>query len=122
MSSKTPEANPCRRAYIDHQHGPNKDRESWDPATTLVAVRGLVAFKDVFTVRGADGRNRVDAKDGTNAWSDQGHDAKQCYLELSGVDDAGRAKSAEAVKDAIDDLLTRKPRCDGSSISSLDWY
>merc|ERR1712183_480646 len=39
MTNSTPDSNPCRAAYIDRQ-GPGNDRKSWDPATTLFAVRG----------------------------------------------------------------------------------
>jgi len=121
MSSKTPEQNPCRRAYIDHQGGPNKDRQSWDPATTLFAVRGAAAFKGVYTIHGAGGNNVVDDSDGTNAWSASNpQQRKQSYLELAGMDAEARAKSARAVKDAIDDLLTRKPKRQRRPLKTTD--
>ena len=33
------ERNPCAAAMINYEHGPDKSRFSWDPLTTLVAVR-----------------------------------------------------------------------------------
>ena len=43
LSSCAPATNPCRRAFIDYEGGPGKSRYSWDPLTTLVAVRGAEA-------------------------------------------------------------------------------
>ena len=36
-------ANPCRGAMVNYEGGPDKSRYSWDPLTTLVAVRGPAA-------------------------------------------------------------------------------
>jgi hypothetical protein len=71
MTNNTPETNPCRRAYIDHQ-GPGRDRQSWDPATTLFAVRGN---SEAFYTLHASGANRVSESDGTNVWHDGGFEA-----------------------------------------------
>lgn len=38
-----PKFNPCAAAVINYEHGANKSRFSWDPLTTLVAVRGAAA-------------------------------------------------------------------------------
>ena len=35
--------NPCAAAVINYENGPDKSRYSWDPLTTLVAVRGAAA-------------------------------------------------------------------------------
>ena len=34
---------PCAAALINYEGGPNRSRFSWDPLTTLVAVRGAAA-------------------------------------------------------------------------------
>ncbi len=59
MTNNTPVTNPCRQAYIDHQ-GPSIDRQSWDPATTLFAVRGA---EDFYTQQGG---HNVISQDGNN--------------------------------------------------------
>ena len=64
MTNSTPVRNPCRRAFIDHQ-GPGKSRASWDPATTLFAIRGNA--EKMYTLH-ASGTNSVNTTDGTNAW------------------------------------------------------
>jgi len=89
-------ANPCRAAYIDHQ-GPGKDRPSWDPSTVLMAVRGLGAFWDAVE----DGSNNI-AKDGVNAWEQDGAQHNQSYVV--------QASSPSAVAAVIDALLLEPPR------------
>merc|ERR1712176_1072931 len=74
LTNSTPPANPCRRAFIDHQ-GPSTPRSSWDPATTLFAVRGAEAFYDLHD----NGHNVVNGTDGTNVWM-PGTKGNQAYL------------------------------------------
>eukprot|EP00035_Acanthoeca_spectabilis_P032234 m.17874 g.17874 ORF g.17874 m.17874 type:complete len:315 (+) comp5231_c0_seq2:88-1032(+) len=96
MTNHTPLSNPCRAAYIDHS-GAGNDRSSWDPATTLFAVRGAEAFYSEHST----GRNKVSSPDGNNQWVETGVSQNQSYLVLTA--------SAEAVKTAIDDLLLAPP-------------
>lgn len=95
MTNHTPTDNPCRAAYIDHS-GPGVDRASWDPATTLFAVRGL---QGLFTAH-STGHNAV-GEDGNNQWVETGRAENQSYLVLS---------SAAGVKAAIDALLLAPPQ------------
>lgn len=93
MTNSTPATNPCRQAYIDHG-GLGADRQSWDPATTLFAVRGA----DKFYTQQA-GRNVI-SQDGNNQWVN-GTDSKRSYLI--------QKSSTEAVKRAINELLLVPP-------------
>ena len=100
MTNSTPTQNPCRQAYIDHGNGVI-GRSSWDPATTLFAVRGVGSFySQVF------GRNFVNATDGNNIfYSHRGNTSStQSYLvQKSPID---------AVRDAINELLVMPPAVD----------
>jgi hypothetical protein len=98
LTADTPTTNPCRRAYVDHQ-GPNTARESWDPVTTLVAVRGVEQHYIVH--RG--GHNRVNRTDGTNVWV-AGAITNQGYL----VPGAG-FKNTSVAKE-INEMLIRPPQ------------
>mmetsp|Transcript_80807 Transcript_80807/g.148872 ORF Transcript_80807/g.148872 Transcript_80807/m.148872 type:complete len:372 (+) Transcript_80807:69-1184(+) len=60
--------NPCRQAYIDYR-GAGNNRESWDPATTLLAVTGI---SSEYSVQGLDGRCVVNPVDGSNNWQASG--------------------------------------------------
>ena len=96
MTNGTPPANPCRAACactllyllcrypsdsgpelsmpadIDHS-GAGNDRSSWDPATTLLAVRGAGEFySQVY------GTNIVDPATGNNRWVNGS--SKQSYV------------------------------------------
>ena len=88
-------ANPCRQAYIDHCAATpacrawRPDRESWDPATTLVAVRGEQSF-----YTRTFGRISV-TPDGNNDW--ENGSAEQSYLV--------QRSAPEAVADALNELL-----------------
>ena len=42
LTTCAPASNPCRQAFID-QMGAGNSRDSWDPLTTLIAVRGAAA-------------------------------------------------------------------------------
>eukprot|EP01048_Picozoa_sp_COSAG05_P003680 COSAG05_NODE_176_length_14928_cov_75.109717_12_plen_89_part_00 len=54
-------------AIIKYEHGPNRPRNSWDPLTTLVAVRGAAAAS-TRECSDCDGRNLVDPHTGDNRW------------------------------------------------------
>lgn len=97
MTNHTPPTNPCRQAYIDHS-GEGNDRFSWDPATTLFAVRGT---SDFYTEHGT-GHNEV-GQDGNNRWVDTGVRANQSYLILKSN------ASAQFARDAINTLLIAPP-------------
>jgi hypothetical protein len=101
MTNHTPPTNPCRAAYIDHS-GAGNDRWSWDPATTLFAVRGSEAFYTLHTT----GHNAV-GQDGNNRWIETGRAENQSYLVLT--------SNASAVKAAINALLVASPRATVSS-------
>lgn len=90
-------ANPCRAAFMNRQ-GPGKNRESWDPATVLYAVRGLVGggWKAQ-----SSGRNLVDPH-GLNRWVADGSRHNQSYLLQEG--------SPAAVAKTIDTLLLQPRR------------
>ena len=49
---------------VNYEGGPFKSRFSWDPLTTLVAVRGPQAVGTEFCSN-CDGRNVIDADTGT---------------------------------------------------------
>ena len=58
--------NPCRRAFEDYEGGENLSRFSWDPLSTLAAVRGVEGAS--CELSGDDGINTADAATGNNAW------------------------------------------------------
>ena len=110
-----PASNPCRAAYINYcatlpngctdepAQGKGKFRFSWDPLTTLVAVRGAsAAGNGVTECTDCDGRNSVDAASGNNHWV-PGANANQTYLVLHSGLTAGNA---------IDKLLCQPPKHD----------
>lgn len=84
---------------MSFEGGPNKSRYSWDPLTTLVAVRSIVG---VPPVRACDcgGVNIIDPETGENKWL-PGPATNQTYLIL--ID-------ATAAGDAIDKLLCQAPK------------
>jgi hypothetical protein len=94
-----PSVNPCAAAMISFEHGPDKSRYSWDPLTTLVAVRGAAAASTA-PCEHCDGANVVSPKDGSNAWR-SGPWANQTYLVLQ-----DKAKAGEA----LDALLCERSR------------
>ena len=59
--------NPVKIAMVSFEGGPNKSRFSWDPLTTLVAVRSIRGAPGVGTCTDCDGDNVVDADKGSNA-------------------------------------------------------
>jgi hypothetical protein len=56
-------SNPCREAIVNYEQGVNKSRYSWDPLTTLVAIRGAEAVGTTECSE-CDGRNVIDAATG----------------------------------------------------------
>lgn len=98
LSSCAPEDSPCRRAFEDYEGGPNKSRFSWDPLSTLAAVRG---WANASCADSEDyGTNTADAGSGENAWV-SGTKTNQTYLVLVNGTAAG---------DALDDLLCQTPK------------
>lgn len=97
-----PPSNPCRRAFEDYSawdaHCP--PRMSWDPATTLWAVRGAGAFWNEHST----GRNVVNQSTAENHWVDDGQQHNQSYLVLRGANQTVMAGRVAAV---IDGLMCR---------------
>ena len=87
LTACAPKEDPCRQAFIDNE-GAGKSRFSWDPLTTLVAVRGPAAAACSYSDEG--GRNTVDAATGTNKWVD-GPPTNQTFLLLHNATAAGAA-------------------------------
>ena len=94
LSTCATPSNPCRQAYLDYLGGSGRSRYSWDPLTTLVAVRG-VAAAGCAECTDCDGVNRVDSNTGANAWVG-GTPLNQTYLVM---------KDATFARNTIDDLL-----------------
>ena len=92
---------PCRQAYIDLQ-GLNKARESWDPLTLLVGVRGVNGSQ--YAQDGQGGLNMVNASTGHNHWQFNVSDNKGQSVFLV-LNNAARADIAAE----IDGLLCRPP-------------
>ena len=97
LSSCATDANPCRRAYIDLA-GKGNNHDSWDPLTTLYAVRGAQAVGCTETSLSL-GHNVVNGTTGANHWSAPG-DRNQQYLLLN---------DAQTAADAINELLCDHP-------------
>ena len=97
VTFEMPEHNPLTMAY---RHYPGAgfagDRLSWDPVSTLVAIRGPEPWYDVV----AGGTNVVDAKTGFNTWKRDAN-RQHSYLVLKS------AKGTKAkVEQALEDLMT----------------
>ncbi|EDQ87548.1 uncharacterized protein MONBRDRAFT_27022 [Monosiga brevicollis MX1] len=91
MTNQLPTTNPCRQAYVDF-NGPSNGRFSWDPMTTLLAVRGIDQFYD--SVRGW---NEV-LTNGTNVFHNQ-TGTNQAYVAIKG--------DPQQIANAIDNLLLK---------------
>eukprot|EP00966_Prymnesium_polylepis_P316678 7317161-Prymnesium_polylepis.1 len=100
MSGCASTGNPCRQAYIDYLGGPDKDRFSWDPLTTLVAVRGPDAVPGVEDCDDCNGRNEI-WPDCSNHWVEE-EGSSQSYLRL-------RWDELHEAGAAIDSLLCQAP-------------
>ncbi|KAL1519686.1 hypothetical protein AB1Y20_023196 [Prymnesium parvum] len=99
LSDCAPPANPCRQAYIDYEGGPRRSRYSWDPLTTLAAVRGVHAAS-CRECKGCDGFNMVNGTTGDNSWS-RGTATNQSYLVLT---------DAKAAGEMLDQLMCQPPK------------
>ena len=101
LSRCTPASNPCRQAIVDYEGGVGKGRFSWDPLTTLMAVRGAAGVACTACGQGeCAGANSVNASTGANHWV-HGAPTNSSYLLL---------RDAHAASAAIDELL-----CESSS-------
>ena len=98
LTQCAPVSNPLRQAFVDNQ-GPGNDRCSWDPLTTLIAVRGAAAGACA-ECSDCDGTNAVDPSTGDNKWV-PGPRSNQTYVVL---------QNATAAGIAIDDLLCTPPK------------
>lgn len=103
------QCDPCAAALISYYGAPNRSRYSWDPLTTLVAVRGA-AGGSTYECHGCDGpkgccdgRNVIDPLTGNNTWT-LGPRTNQTFLVLP---DSAAATAAGA---AIDELLCQPPK------------
>ena len=105
LTSCSSSTNPCRQAYIHYLGGPNINRPSWDPLTTLVAVRGAAA---VHLGTGVDGMNSADNRGG-NRWQ-PGPRSNQTYLTVQSI-------KLGAAAAEVDKLLCQVPRAHASSPS-----
>jgi hypothetical protein len=111
QSQNSSQCDPCAAAMINYEGGPDKSRFSWDPLTTLVAVRGAAGGStyECHGCKGAkgccDGRNVIDPLTGNNTWT-LGPRSNQTFLVLP---DAAAADAAGA---AIDELLCQPPKGD----------
>lgn len=99
LSQCAPVENPCRAAFINYEGGPNRSRYSWDPLTTLIAVRGVQAGS-CSECTNCSGVNAVDARTGNNEWV-PGPKSNESYIML----DDGAAAGA-----SIDKLLCQQPK------------
>eukprot|EP00658_Telonema_sp_P-2_P049588 TRINITY_DN3772_c0_g1_i1.p1 TRINITY_DN3772_c0_g1~~TRINITY_DN3772_c0_g1_i1.p1 ORF type:complete len:259 (-),score=29.92 TRINITY_DN3772_c0_g1_i1:289-1065(-) len=93
------ELNPVRAAMVNFTGGPNRARFSWDPLTTLAAVRGAGAV-GCTECSDCDGHNYVDPTTGANKWI-TGRKMNQTYLVL---------RDATAASMAINALLCQSPK------------
>lgn len=93
-------SNPCRQAYIDYLGGENRARPSWDPLTTLVAVRGAEAAY-LAHCKNCDGKNFA-WSDGSNEWR-SGPRTNQTYLTIKDGDEGKAANE-------LDKLFCQTPR------------
>ena len=91
--------NPARTAYLDYLQGPFRARFSWDPLTTMVAVRGIAGVPPIAACTQCDGVNVIDAGSGNNEWVLGGR-SHQTYLVL---------RNGTAAGEAIDALLCQPP-------------
>lgn len=90
--------NPCQQAFLDYYHwSQTYDRMSWDPLTTLFAIRGLQGY---YTQ--TSGSNWINQTDGGNIWRNA--TALQSYLVLNEISGVG------PIAADIDDLICAVPK------------
>ena len=92
--------NPVTAAMDSYEGGPNKSRFSWDPLTTVVAVRGAAAMS-CSECTDCDGTNRIDASTGDNTWVKSAAKTNQTFLVLH---------DGKAAGEALDKLLCQVPK------------
>ena len=97
----TPIGNPCRQAFLDTV-GYGGTRDSFDPLTTLIAVRGLEAVG--MSESTIDGTNFVNGTTGANHWV-PGPKSNQSYV-LPGP----KSTWATDARDMMDALLCQPPK------------
>lgn len=106
LSACASTANPCRRAFEDYGVG-SAGHSSFDPATTLMGVRGVPGSgcaTPPYTANGHGGHNVCDPITGSNVWispSPLSNQSNQSYVELAAPTNA----SIAAIGTAIDALL-----------------
>ena len=104
-----PVNSPCRAAFESYfAAGGRVPRQSWDPATTLYAVRGAGTCWN----RHSTGYNVVNETTGANHWVDDGKDHNRSYLVL-------KPGAQQLVAQAIDNLLCAKPKSSSESRQPL---
>ena len=97
--------NPCRSAYIRFLGGEGRGRPSWDPLTTLIAVRGISRIPGLAECADCAGWNSIDTTTCTNRWVAAGpsNHSNHRYVVLQYPWDESRHKAA----DTVDSLLCR---------------
>ena len=108
LTKCAPKSNPCRAAFINDE-GKGGSRSSWDPLTTLIAVRGVAAGACA-ECTDCDGHNTVDGESGHNTWV-AGLRTNQTYVVL---------RNATAAAEAIDELLCAPPATSGTRTTHHD--
>lgn len=96
-------SSPVKAAMVSYERGPNKSRYSWDPLTTLVAVRSIAGVPSVKGCDQCDGKNYIEPSTGHNHWV-AGPKTNQTFLVL---------KDAAAAGNALDELLCQGPKFNG---------
>ena len=99
LSTCSAKSNPCRQAMISYEGGEGKSRFSWDPLTTVAAVRGAAGV-GCTECTNCDGVNKVDPATGNNEWV-PGPKSNQTYLILH---------DAKAASNTIDTLVCQQPK------------
>lgn len=99
LSNCSAASNPCRAAFENFGNGPGVNRYSWDPLTTLMAVRGAAAASCAECTN-CTGSNMISAINGRNTWT-LGNASNQSYVVL---------KNATAAGLSIDSLLCQPPK------------
>ena len=99
METCAPTTNPCRHALMDFRDRADwgwapGGRSSYDPLTTLLAVRGVSRAGTGFSFcDDCDGVNAISAADGHNHW-EKGPPSNQSYVVLQDREVAGEAIDA----------------------------
>ena len=73
LITEGPDGDPVRAAYRWYTYG--EARQSWDPLAVLYAVSDETERDEMFSLKGEEGYNAVDGRDGSNKWVWQGERA-----------------------------------------------